>query len=174
MKQLHIKIWYEFRRLTIYYTGARRVLKLFLKPDRAYRKVTDISPEVIREIKEEMGIKGIILDMDGTIKHYSKGIPEDIKDWVEMIKVNFKLCLLSNATEKLVEEATIPLKIDNYVYKAHKPSEEGFNKAVKILGLPKEEILVIGDALVGDVLGSRKNGLKVFSVDDLNAKRKVK
>jgi len=170
MKQWQINLWYDFRRIMIYHTGIRKFFGKFVKPYKAYNIVTDITLEEIVKMKKDFDLQGVILDMDGTIKHYRKGVSEENREWVEILKKNLRVCILSNSNKYLVEEVAIPLELD-YIYKARKPSEKGFVKAIDKLGLEKEKIIVIGDAFFGDIIGAKRIGLKILTVKDLNKYR---
>ena len=45
---------------------------------------------------------------------------------------------------------------------ATKPLKRGFKKAQKTLGIPNENIAVVGDQIFTDVIGA--NGVKMFSI----------
>ena len=168
MKQLKLTSWTVFKRTMVYYTGIHKILRLFIKPYKAYDKITDISMEEIRELKKEFHIKGLILDMDGTIKHYKRGVSEENIEWERQVKEELKVCLISNAGKGFVTEVAGLLDLD-YVSTAKKPFKKGFTKAVNLLGIEKGSILAIGDALVADVVGSKRYGIgKVILVDDMN------
>lgn len=170
MKQWQINLWYDFRRIMIYHTGIRKFFGKFVKPYKAYNIVTDITLEEIVKMKKDFDLQGVILDMDGTIKHYKKGVSAENKEWVEMLKGEVKVCILSNSNKKLVEEVAIPLGVD-YIYKARKPYKDGFIKAIGKLGLEREHVVVIGDAFFGDIIGAKRIGLRILTVKDLNEKR---
>ena len=174
MEQLKLNIWNSFKRTLVYYTGVRMLLKLFIKPFRSYNKITDIPIEEIIYMKEIHNIKGIILDMDGTIKHYKHGVSKATSAWIENVKKEMDICLLSNANQGYVKDIAEMLNL-KYVNNARKPFKSGFTKAVEVLGINRENILLIGDALIADVIGSKKNKIsKVFLVKDLNRKKKIK
>ena len=170
MKQWQINMWYDARRVLIYHTRIRKTFGKLVEPYKAYNIVTDITLEEIRKMKKSFNLQGVILDMDGTIKHYKRGVSEENKKWIEMLEQEAKVCILSNSNRQLVEEVAIPLGLD-YIYKAHKPSEKGFVRALAKLGLEKENVVVIGDAFFGDIIGAKRIGLKILTVNDLNEKR---
>ena len=170
MKQWQINLWYDARRVLIYHTHIRKTFGRLVNPYKAYNIVTDITLEEILKMKNDFNLQGVILDMDGTIKHYRNGVSEENKKWTEMLKQELKVCILSNSNQKLVEEVAIPLGLD-YIYKARKPSEKGFVRALEKLNLEKENVVVIGDAFFGDIIGAKRIGLKILTVNDLNEKR---
>ena len=170
MKQWQINMWYDLRRIMIYHTHIRKFFGKFVTPYKAYNIVTDITLEEIMKMKRDFDLQGVILDMDGTIKHYRRGVSAKNKEWVEMLKRELKVCILSNSNKQLVEEVAIPLEVD-YIYKAHKPFEKGFIQAIGKLGLEREHVIVIGDAFFGDIIGAKRIGLKILTVNDLNEKK---
>lgn len=105
-------------------------------------------------------IKGIIIDLDNTIIPWdSSELPSDIFDCLQhWLDNGLKICLLSNNTRKRVEQIATTLKIP-YVYRAFKPANSGFNKALSLLNLSSAEAAVIGDQLFTDILGGNRLGL---------------
>ncbi|MBW4885481.1 MAG: YqeG family HAD IIIA-type phosphatase, partial [Bacillus sp. (in: Bacteria)] len=74
-----------------------------------------------------------------------------------------KVTIVSNNNEKRVKIFSEPLNIP-FIYKAKKPMGRAFRKAVKNMGLKKEDVVVIGDQLMTDVLGGNRNGFHTILV----------
>ena len=81
------------------YYACKKLLSKFIKADKNYETVQDITREDIIKLKNESGIGGIILDVDGTILHEKKGVSEEASKWLDMIKEELKVCVVSNASE---------------------------------------------------------------------------
>lgn len=117
-------------------------------------------------------IKGIIFDIDNTLISWgSWDIPEDVKSFIEELKkIGIKCCLLSN-TDKKDRAMFIGSELGLAVISgAFKPLPFGFFKALKILGLRKENVVSIGDQLFMDVFGSNIIGIKPILVKPLTDK----
>ena len=104
--------------------------------------------------------------------HYLADLYPGIKDLLELIKS--KNVLLSIYTGKGRTAAEITLKkLEIYYYfdliitgddiKEHKPSAEGIVKFIEKFKLPKENVLMIGDA-PADIKAARAAGVEVASV----------
>lgn len=129
------------------------------KPTYFTSKVTDINSNLLKKIKA----KGIILDIDDTLVPHRHPIPEkEILAWISKLKENnIKMILVSNNFEKRVSSFAKKINVP-YVCMGLKPLTWGIKKAIKILGLPKEDVLIIGDQIFTDILGA--NFIKVKSV----------
>ena len=91
------------------------VLVKKVKPDITIDKVTELDEEQIKEIKKKYEIEGIILDVDETLRKDMKDIPKVNKDWIEKLKGQLKVIIVSNTVFKWSDKtADTPLnKIDN-------------------------------------------------------------
>ncbi len=133
-------------------------------PDKYYNSIFNIN---LDKLKKE-NIKGIICDIDNTIVPYDeKIVKKDVKNWLEKVqKKGFKVCLISNGFKKRVKNFEKQLNIPA-IGRAIKPRQKAFIKALDILKLKKEEIVVIGDQIFTDVWGGNRMGLKTILVDPL-------
>jgi HAD superfamily phosphatase (TIGR01668 family) len=107
-----------------------------------------------------LGIEGLLLDLDGTLKGYTAGeIPADVTDWVQGLRAEgFRLCLLSNGRPGRVGAFARVLEIP-FVARACKPLPFGCHAAVRALGLRRDRVAVVGDQVFADVLAGRLAGL---------------
>lgn len=143
-----------------------------IKPDMEVDTVGCINLEEIKRIKESYGIKGVILDIDETLRRDMGEIPNVNKEWINMIKDELKVIVVSNGIDKKVERYFELLGID-YIGFAHKPLKKNFRKACEKLGLSPEEILVIGDDTFSDIYGGRRNNMKTLKVRKVEEDREI-
>ncbi|WP_018931521.1 YqeG family HAD IIIA-type phosphatase [Gracilibacillus lacisalsi] len=136
------------------------MLKNFL-PNEHVQRVLDITPAKLRD----MGIKGVITDLDNTLVAWNvKDATPEVIEWFKEMKENdIKVTIISNNDEERVSVFSEPLEAP-YVYSARKPLVRAFNRTAKQMGLPKEEIVVIGDQLLTDVLGGNFAGYHTILV----------
>ncbi|MFD2657273.1 YqeG family HAD IIIA-type phosphatase [Gracilibacillus thailandensis] len=136
------------------------MLKKFL-PNEHVQRVLDITPAKLRD----MGIKGVITDLDNTLVAWDvKDATPEVIEWFKEMKENdIKVTIISNNDEERVSVFSEPLEAP-YVYSARKPLVRAFNRTAKQMGLPKEEIVVIGDQLLTDVLGGNFAGYHTILV----------
>lgn len=119
---------------------------------------------------KEKGMKGIICDIDNTLVLYSDDVPKASEiEWIEKAKKDFSVILLSNALPRRAAKVSKFLDIPAQA-KAIKPSRRGFRKALKVLDLPAQEVVVIGDQLLTDVLGGNRMGLYTILVAPLGSR----
>ena len=119
--------------------------------------------EITLEMLKQNNINGLILDVDNTLIDFNKKMPEGIKEWAENLKQNnIKLYIVSNSNHKEKVENTAKKLNIPYTYFAKKPLKSGLNKAKKNMGLPSEQIAVVGDQIFTDVIGA--NRAKMFPI----------
>lgn len=128
------------------------MLKL-LCPRFQAKSVLDLNPEELKR----MGIKGIILDLDNTLVEWKNDQlrPEVTELILRLRGEGFKLCILSNALERRVEQIAAKLDLP-YLSRAAKPRKTSFRKAMDLLGTVPQETAVVGDQLFTDILGGNR------------------
>lgn len=139
-----------------------------IKPDIKLETVGALSKEDIKKLKDELGIQGVILDIDETVRKDMNKIPKCNEEWIDMLKDELKVIVVSNGTDKGIENF-FRLKGIDYIGFAHKPLKKNFIKACEMLGIAPEKTLVIGDSLFSDIYGGKRNNMKtalVKKVDD--------
>src|SRR5574342_578194 len=131
-----------------------KLLKHFL-PDQHVKSIFDITPESLKE----KGVKGIITDLDNTLVEWDRpnATPKLIEWFDNMRKNEILVTIVSNNNENRVKSFSDPLQIP-FIFQARKPMGRAFNKALKQMGLRKDETVVIGDQLLTDVLGGNRSG----------------
>ncbi|GAM13323.1 hydrolase, HAD subfamily IIIA [Mesobacillus selenatarsenatis SF-1] len=137
-----------------------KLLKHFL-PDQHVKSIFEITPESLKD----KGVKGIITDLDNTLVEWDRPLatPKLIEWFENMRKHEILVTIVSNNNEKRVRSFSDPLKIP-FIFQARKPMTSAFNKALKQMGLRKEETVVIGDQLLTDVLGGNRSGFHTILV----------
>jgi hypothetical protein len=111
------------------------------------------------------GVSGIICDLDNTLvgARVPSATPE-LVEWLERVRsLGFRVIIVSNNRRTRVSRFAEPHGIP-YICSARKPVRASFRKALALLGLSPEQVVVIGDQLLTDVLGARRTGLRVILV----------
>jgi len=135
-----------------------------LKPTYAVERVTDIN---LQDLKDD-NIKGLIFDLDNTLMPpNSCDLPEDIAQWLEKAKIDFKLAILSNNPDKLyVKEAGERVGCIA-LYKAGKPRRKAAVEALKNLDLIPSQVVMVGDRPLTDIWVGHRLGVTTILVDPL-------
>ncbi|WP_269052046.1 YqeG family HAD IIIA-type phosphatase [Sporosarcina sp. G11-34] len=136
------------------------VFKKFL-PNEYVKDIFCIKPEKLKE----KGIKGIITDLDNTLVEWDRpeATPEVI-DWLSTMKeAEILVTIVSNNHAERVEAFCKPLGIP-FVSRARKPLNSPFIRALDMMEVKKEEVVVIGDQLLTDILGGNRKGLHTILV----------
>ncbi|WP_163070562.1 YqeG family HAD IIIA-type phosphatase [Priestia flexa] len=136
------------------------MLKLFL-PNQHVKSVLQIKPEELIE----RGVKGIITDLDNTLVEWDRpdATPELIEWFKLMQEHGIKITIVSNNVEKRVKLFSNPVGLP-FVHQARKPMRKAFRRALRDMGLQKDEVVVIGDQLLTDVLGGNRLGVYTILV----------
>lgn len=145
----------------------RFVLFRVIKPDITVKKVSDLNVEEIKRIKEEYGIKAIILDVDKTLRKNKQGISKVNSDWIESLKGKVKIIILSNGLDKSIEQFFADRGID-YIGFACKPFKRNFIEACKRLDVRPENTMVLGNSWFSDIFGAYINGMRTCIVTGEN------
>ncbi|MCI0641945.1 MAG: YqeG family HAD IIIA-type phosphatase [Gemmataceae bacterium] len=125
-------------------------------PNLQLDNVSELSVEQVRAL----GIRGLLLDLDCTLKDYhSETVPERVLAWLDdMRNAGVRMCLLSNGKPRRIARFSQALGMP-YVAKAFKPLPFGCYRGLRTLALPATETAVVGDQLFADVLAGRLAGL---------------
>ena len=146
------------------------MLSKFIKADITIEKINQLDINEINKLKRQYGIEGILLDVDKTLRKEMKDIPKCNKEWLEILNGQIKITILSNGMDKKIEQYFQKNGID-YIGFAYKPLKKNFLKACKKMDVSPEKVLVIGDSLLADVYGGKKNNMKTVLVKGVEQER---
>lgn len=123
----------------------------------AFCDVYTITPELLCEL----GVKGVVFDIDNTIAPYEIERPtEKMKEYFATLRNNgIKMAFVSNNKGPRVTIFNEGLGL-YYVCKAGKPSPKGVRKCIAHFGLKKEEVLAVGDQIFTDCLAAHRAGIR--------------
>lgn len=144
------------------FEGVNFLISFKIKPDMTIDKVGDLKLEDIRRLKAQ-GVKGVILDVDETMRKNMGDIPRCNQEWLDTLKSELKVIVVSNGVDDKIQKFFDAKGID-YIGFAHKPFKRNFNKACQKLGLRPEEMMIIGDDLFSDIYGGRRNNMRTVMV----------
>lgn len=136
------------------------MLNLFL-PNKHVQSVYDITPKFLKEQNK----KGIIVDLDNTLVPWNiSHATEEVVTWLRAMEAaGLKVTIFSNNNEERVRIFSEPLNIP-FIHKANKPLRRKFQRAQKLMGLEKDEVVVIGDQLLTDIFGGNRAGFYTILV----------
>jgi HAD superfamily phosphatase (TIGR01668 family) len=117
------------------------------------------------------GVGGAIVDLDNTLVSYRSLEPaQSDAAWVKAAaERGLKIVLVTNNSTPwaltVAENLGIPC-----IPNARKPLPGGFRRALDVLDLPRDRVVVIGDQFFTDVLGAKLFGLPVILVPPLGGR----
>ncbi len=121
----------------------------------------------ISDLKKHQ-IKGVLVDLDNTLVAWNNpdGTPE-LRRWIEQMKeANIPVLVVSNNKESRIERVVKQLGL-TFVSRAMKPLTFGLKQAQRQLGIPKENLVMVGDQLVTDILAANRYGITSILVKPL-------
>ncbi|HEV2260679.1 MAG TPA: YqeG family HAD IIIA-type phosphatase [Candidatus Rubrimentiphilum sp.] len=126
-----------------------------LGPDRYAPRLHDIALSELREA----GIRGLIVDLDNTLLGFGcTELAAEHLAWIEEAhERGFAIVMISNNFSDRVYSVAKQLRID-CIPNALKPLPFGYWRALRRLGLPRKQVVVVGDQLFTDVLGAKLCG----------------
>ncbi len=136
----------------------------FFRPTKYATRISQIDPVELRA----RGIRGAICDLDNTLVGFRTLAPlEEDAAWVRRAKeADVRVAVLTNNGTPWAAQVAQDLGVP-CIPRARKPLPHGFRRAMNVLELRADEVVVIGDQLFTDVLGAKLAGLEVILVDPL-------
>jgi HAD superfamily phosphatase (TIGR01668 family) len=133
----------------------------FLAPDRLLTSVLAIEADWLTANNFE----ALLMDIDNTlVSRETQKISPEIQNWVERLSnQGFKLFLVTNNWHRVVFQTAFELGLP-ILHKSMKPLPFNFSRALRKLGVNRQNAVVVGDQMMTDVLGARLAGLKVILV----------
>lgn len=110
------------------------------------------------------GFRGVIFDIDNTLVHHGEpSTPRVDELFAQIHAAGLKTLLLSDNTKERVEMFNKNINT-LYIDSAGKPDPACCKKALKMLGLPKDRVVYVGDQIFMDVLCANRAGIKSILV----------
>ncbi len=104
----------------------------------------------------KQGFKALIFDIDNTLVHHGDDCTKEIEQLFQALhKMGFKTLLLSDNEDSRVSAFCKGLD-SLYISLAKKPSVKAYKKALCMLGVSKNEAVVLGDQIFLDILGANR------------------
>jgi hypothetical protein len=122
---------------------------------------------------KSLGINSIIFDIDNTIMPVDDiNVTKELEDFINNLKKDFKICLLSNNSLKRVKPVSDKLNTLK-IARAKKPKKYGFTKALKLLESTSDTTAVVGDQMLTDIVGANNANLYSILVEPVRRKYNI-
>lgn len=133
----------------------------FLLPNEFVTSIFEVTPEKLANL----GIKGIITDLDNTLVEWDRAdATEELVAWFDMMReAGIKVIIASNNNEQRVRTFAEPHGIP-FIYRAKKPLGKAYYDAMVKLRLNRDEVAMLGDQLLTDVIGAKRQKIYTFLV----------
>ena len=138
-----------------------------LQPDRFVTRLHAVPHDEL----ERAGICGLIVDLDNTLMGFRESVlGQEHIDWVAEARARgFKIVMVSNNFTERVTRFANQLEVP-CIPNALKPLPFGIMRAMKMLGLPRHQVAVVGDQLFTDVLAGKLCRLYTILTEPIETK----
>ncbi|BBN99259.1 YqeG family HAD IIIA-type phosphatase [Sporolactobacillus terrae] len=136
------------------------MLRQFL-PEEHVESVLDINPSKLKK----RGIKALVTDLDNTLIAWNKEkVTPELVQWFSSLEAaGISVMILSNNSEKRVKLFSNSSGV-SYIFRAHKPLPFAFKRAMRLMKVQKDEMVVVGDQLLTDIWGANRVGMHTILV----------
>lgn len=119
------------------------------------------------------GYRAVLFDVDNTLVPH--GAPADDRAaalFDRLRAIGYDTCLISNNKEPRVKSFALQVG-SKYIYKAGKPSPEGYRRGMEQTGTGEQNTLFVGDQLFTDVWGANRAGIYSILVKPIHPKEEI-
>ena len=141
---------------------------MLITPEYVFKDVTHITPEFLAG----KGIRALVLDIDNTLTTHNNPIPEpQVAQWLEdNRRAGIRMIVLSNNHPERVRPFAQALGLE-FIADGAKPLKKGYQRCSQALGLPCEQLCMVGDQIFTDVLGGRRAGCRAVLVQPIQPEK---
>ena len=141
---------------------------MLITPEYVFKDVTHITPEWLAQ----KGIRALVLDIDNTLTTHNNPIPEpQVAQWLEdNRRAGIRMIVLSNNHPERVRPFAQALGLE-FIADGAKPLKKGYQRCSQALGLPCEQLCMVGDQIFTDVLGGRRAGCRAVLVQPIQPEK---
>ena len=142
-------------------------MSLNFVPDFRFYKFDDVTPAFL----SELGIKGVVLDIDNTLEPYENATPgEHVLIWLKSLsELGIKTAIVSNNNKPRVDIFNKDIGMPAYA-KGKKPFKKNILKAMADMGTEKTNTILMGDQVFTDVWAAHNAGIKAILVPPIKDK----
>ena len=145
-------------------------MKLTFVPEYYFETFDKASADFLSEI----GVKGIVLDVDNTLEPYENPTPgEHVVAWLESLKAKgISAAIVSNNGGERINLFNKELGLPAY-YKAKKPFKKNVLNAMADMGTDKSNTILMGDQVFTDVWAAHNTGIRAILLPPIKDKTDV-
>ncbi len=129
----------------------------------------DTFDQVTAEFLLSIGVKAVLLDVDNTLEPYEHPIPgEHVLAWLKSLRdAGIKTAIVSNNNQARLDLFNKEIGMLG-ISRAAKPFAFNLRKAMKLLGVEKENAIFLGDQILTDVWAAHNAGIRAILVPPIN------
>lgn len=120
------------------------------------------------------GYRLILFDIDNTlVPHGADADARAVELFKRLKQRGFQTCLVSNNSRARVESFATAVGADGFIYKAGKPADKAYLKAIRKAGRQLSETVFFGDQLFTDIYGAKRIGIRNIVVRPIDKKEEI-
>lgn len=133
----------------------------WLVPDHMFYSYRDVTPEFL----EAIGVRALLLDIDNTLAPYEQPDPdaENLAWFASMRAAGIRMAFISNNHGERVKRFNREIGLPFYT-DSGKPCKKNLIRAMRELGVTREETAMLGDQLLTDALAGKHIGVRAIIV----------
>ena len=125
----------------------------------------DSTYEIDFDLLYKKGYRGVIFDIDNTLVHHGADATPKVEAlFRELDAMGMKTLLLSDNSAERIQRFNKHIGAP-YIAEAGKPDPAAYRRGAKMLGLPVEQVVCIGDQVFRDIRGANRCGMASILVD---------
>jgi HAD superfamily phosphatase (TIGR01668 family) len=127
--------------------------------------------EIKPGLMKDLGLKGVIFDLDNTIvRRDSDEAPPEVLELIwELREEGLKLGIVSNNSRRRVGAIAAQMEVPS-IHRAVKPFSRPFRHALELLGTSPRETALVGDQVFTDIFGGNMVGMYTILVVPMEGK----
>ena len=114
----------------------------------------------------EQGVRCVLMDRDNTcVPRDSKVAPPEVLDWIDRVHAaGITTCVVSNNFHSKQGERSARELGSDVIHHAMKPAPFAVSNALRKMGVPAEEAILIGDQVYTDIIAGNLAGVRTILV----------
>jgi len=121
----------------------------------------------------QKGFRAVIFDIDNTLVEHGAKADKRSAALLERLRgIGYAVCFLSNNKEPRVKSFA-GASGAAYIAKAGKPKKEGYEAAMKVMGVTREQTIAVGDQIFTDIWGANRAGIYTILVKQIGKKEEI-
>lgn len=133
----------------------------YLTPTWMLTSIYRVQPDALKE----KGIRAVLTDLDNTlVEWHTKEATQECMEWIHSMQDSgLQVVIVSNNSSGRIQKVAKAMGVP-FISRAKKPSRLGLDRAMKLLDLGNDQVVMVGDQLLTDVFAGNRAGIRTIWV----------